>query len=100
MSTPRLFVVDAAIFLLVIVLLITHAQTGISVALVGVIAAGLTLLSAGKGAFQIIKKLDWRTLLFFLGLFVCVAGLEETGGGRANSDVHYFVVIGFPFIYN
>jgi Na+/H+ antiporter NhaD/arsenite permease-like protein len=22
---------------------------------------------------------DWRTLLFFLGLFICVGGLEETG---------------------
>jgi Na+/H+ antiporter NhaD/arsenite permease-like protein len=76
---PGLFVVDAIVFLLVIVLLITHAQTGISVALVGVIAAGLTLLAAGRGALPIIKKLDWRTLLFFLGLFVCVAGLEETG---------------------
>lgn len=74
------------VFLLVIVLLITHAQTGLSVALIGCLAAALTLLFGFKNASPIIKKLDWRTLLFFLGLFVCVGGLEQTGalGTLAN----------------
>lgn len=62
-----------------IVLLVTHAQTGISVALIGVIAAVLTLLAATKDAFHVFKKTDWRTLLFFIGLFICVGRLEETG---------------------
>jgi len=75
----RLFIVDTAIFILVIILLITHAQTGISVALIGVIAASLTLLAAAKGIPHIIKRVDWRTLLFFIGLFIVVGGLEETG---------------------
>lgn len=76
---PRLFKIQSAIFILVVILLVTHAQTGLSVALVGVIAAGLTLLAAGRGIPHVIKGVDWRTLLFFLGLFVCVGGLEETG---------------------
>ncbi len=75
----RLFIVDTVIFILVIILLITHAQTGISVALIGVIAAFLTLLAANKEIPHIIKKVDWRTLLFFIGLFIVVGGLEETG---------------------
>jgi Na+/H+ antiporter NhaD/arsenite permease-like protein len=76
---PRLFKINSAIFILVVVLLVTHAQTGLSVALIGCIAAFLTLLTAAKGAQHIIKRLDWRTLLFFVGLFICVGGLEETG---------------------
>jgi Na+/H+ antiporter NhaD/arsenite permease-like protein len=28
---------------------------------------------------HIIQRVDWRTLLFFVGLFICVGGLEETG---------------------
>ena len=76
---PFLFKIDVVIFILVVILLVTHAQTGLSVALIGCIAASLTLLSAGKGALHIIKRVDWRTLLFFLGLFFCVGGLEETG---------------------
>jgi Na+/H+ antiporter NhaD/arsenite permease-like protein len=78
-TNPRLFKINTAIFILVVILLVTHAQTGISVALIGVIAAFLTLLAASKLALTIIKRVDWRTLLFFVGLFVCVGGLEETG---------------------
>ena len=76
---PHLFKIQTAVFIMLIVLLVTHAQTGLSVALIGCIAASLTLLAAGRGALHIIKRVDWRTLLFFIGLFICVAGLEETG---------------------
>jgi len=76
---PRLFKISTGIFILVVILLVTHAETGLSVALIGVIAALLTLLAAARGALHIIKGVDWRTLLFFIGLFVCVGGLEETG---------------------
>ncbi len=75
----KLFLLHAGIFVLVIILLVTHAQTGISVALIGVIAAVLTLLAASKDALLVLKRIDWRTLLFFIGLFICVGGLEETG---------------------
>jgi len=75
----RLFRINSVIFILVVVLLITHAQTGISVAFIGCLAAALILLAAFKGAPFIIRRVDWRTLLFFIGLFICVGGLEETG---------------------
>jgi Na+/H+ antiporter NhaD/arsenite permease-like protein len=75
----RLFKIYMAVFILIIILLITHAQTGISVALIGCIAATLILLFGSKNASYMIKKIDWQTLLFFLGLFVCVGGLEQTG---------------------
>ncbi len=73
------FALQTGVLILAVALLVTHAQTGISVALVGVIAAALTLLVANRAAFSVVKKIDWRTLLFFLGLFICVGGLEETG---------------------
>jgi Na+/H+ antiporter NhaD/arsenite permease-like protein len=76
---PRLFGINTTILILVVLLLVTHAQTGLSLALIGVIAAALTLLVAARGALHLIKRMDWRTLLFFVGLFICVGGLEETG---------------------
>jgi len=76
---PRLFKISTAIFIVVVVLIVTHAESGLSMAIIGVIAAFLALLAAGRGALHIIKRVDWRTLLFFIGLFVCVGGLEETG---------------------
>ena len=78
-TNPRLFKINTGIFILVVALIVTHAETGLSVALIGVIAAGLTLLATGKGSLHIIKMIDWRTLLFFIGLFITVGGLEETG---------------------
>ena len=74
-----LFIVDLAVFILVIGLLVTHAQSGLSVAAIGVIAGILTLLLAFKKAPGIIRRVDWYSLLFFLGLFITVSGLEETG---------------------
>lgn len=78
-TNPRLFRINAAIFIAVVVLIVTHAETGLSMALIGCIAAFLALLASGKWALHIIKRVDWRTLLFFIGLFICVGGLEETG---------------------
>jgi len=85
-ANPQLFWLLTAIFCLVVVLLITHAETGLSVAAIGVIATILTLMASWKESISIAKRLDWRTLLFFIGLFVCVGGLEETGvlGTLAN----------------
>jgi len=99
---PRLFRIQTAIFIVVVALLVTHAQSGISVALVGCIAAAATLLAAGGGARHIIKRVDWRTLLFFIGLFVCVGGLEETGilrmfagyiGGASGGEIRLAIPI-------
>jgi Na+/H+ antiporter NhaD/arsenite permease-like protein len=75
----RLFRSIVLVFVICIGLLITHAQTGISVASIGCLAAAMTLLFASGHARHILRKVDWRTLLFFFGLFVCVGGLEETG---------------------
>ena len=78
-TNPRLFKINTAIFILVVILIVTHAQTGLSVALIGVIAAAVTLLASTRMALHIIKRVDWRTLVFFIGLFIVVGGLEETG---------------------
>jgi Na+/H+ antiporter NhaD/arsenite permease-like protein len=78
-SNPLTFKLATGVFIIVVILLITHAQTGLSVALIGVIAAILSLIVANKNAVKIIKHIDWKTLLFFLGLFICVGGLEVTG---------------------
>ncbi len=73
------FIVSTVIFLCAVVLLVTHAQTGLTVATIGVFIAVLTLIAAGKHALELMKKVDYPTLLFFVGLFVVVGGLEKTG---------------------
>ncbi len=75
----RLFMIDTTIFIVTIILIVTHAWTGLSIGLIGVIAAILTLATDIKDIGHVFKAVNWQALLFFLGLFVCVGGLEETG---------------------
>lgn len=73
------FIVSTIIFIIAIVLLVTHAQTGLTVAFIGVAIALITLITSFKHIGIILKKVDYKTLLFFIGLFVVVGGLEQTG---------------------
>ncbi len=77
-TDPLHFRINAGIFIAVIILIVTHAESGLSMAFIGVIASAITLLAAGGVAGRIFTRIDWRTLLFFVGLFICVGGLEET----------------------
>ena len=73
------FTISCVIFLCAIVLLVTHSQTGLTVSCIGVFIAAVTLITSGKDALDLLKKVDYKTLLFFVGLFVVVGGLEQTG---------------------
>lgn len=75
----RLFMIDTGIFIVTIILIVTHSTTGLSIGLIGVIAAILTLATDIKDIGHVFRAVNWQALLFFLGLFVCVGGLEETG---------------------
>ena len=69
-TDKRGFIASCIIFLCAVVLLVST---------IGVAIAIVTLIVAGKDALELLKKVDYKTLLFFVGLFVVVSGLEETG---------------------
>lgn len=77
--SKRGFTISCVIFLCAVVLLVTHSQTGLTVSCIGVFIAAVTLITSGKDALDFLKKVDYKTLLFFVGLFVVVGGLEQTG---------------------
>lgn len=52
------FAASCVIFLCAVVLLITHAQTGLTVSFIGVFIAAVTLITAGKDALTLLKKVD------------------------------------------
>ena len=78
-TDKRKFIISCLIFFSAVILLVSHAQTGLTVALIGVVIAAVTLLAAGKDALTLLKKVDYKTLAFFIGLFIVVGGLEESG---------------------
>ncbi len=74
------FAISIVIFAIAIVLLVTHAQTHLTVSAIGVFVAFLTVItSKPKVIKHIFQRLDYKTLLFFIGLFIVVGGLEQTG---------------------
>ena len=75
----REFIISTVIFAIAVALLITHAMTGLTVAFIGTFIAAITLITSGKKAWKLLKRVDYYTLLFFIGLFIVVGGLEETG---------------------
>ena len=78
-TDKKKFGVSCFIFLLAIVLLVTHAQTHLTVSFIGVLIALITMIGAGKNAWMLVRRIDYKTLLFFVGLFIVVGGLEQTG---------------------
>ena len=95
------FVMSIITFAIAVVLLVTHAQTGLTVPTIGVIISVITFLAAPTHIPYILKRVDYKTLLFFTGLFVVVSGLELTGvlgiiakGIRAISGDNPYLMIG------
>ena len=78
-TDKRGFIISTLIFITAVVLLVTHATTGLTVATIGLFIAVITLITAPKHMLETLKKVDYKTLLFFIGLFVVVGGLEQTG---------------------
>lgn len=78
-TDKKAFAISSFIFALAILLLVTHAQTGLTVSTIGIVVALLTLITAGKNAFYLLKRVDYKTIGFFVGLFVVIGGLEKTG---------------------
>lgn len=73
------FTVSCLIFGFAVVMLVTHAQTGLTVAFIGTVITVITLAAYAKYALELLSKVDYKTLLFFIGLFMVVGGLEQTG---------------------
>ena len=73
------FIISCFIFLAAIILLVTHSITGLTVSSIGTFIGIVTLAVSGRKAPVLLKKIDYKTILFFIGLFIVVGGLEQTG---------------------
>ena len=57
----KAFIADVIVFLIAVALLVTVCTNG------------------STGVKEVLRGVDYKTLLFFIGLFISVAGLEQTG---------------------
>ena len=92
------FIISFIIFATAIMLLITHASTHLSVATIGLFIAIITIVTSGRHMLKILKKIDYKTLLFFVGLFIVVGGLEQTGVLELIANIIEKISFGNPYV--
>jgi len=63
----------------ILVVFFIHKPIGIEPATVALAGASVMLAVSRQSLDEVLRGIDWPTLFFFLGLFVMVGGLEETG---------------------
>ena len=68
-----------SIFIFSLVLLVFHQPLHLSVAFIGILGAVLTMLIGGGKLPKMVERIDWRSIIFFAGMFVVVGGLESAG---------------------
>lgn len=73
------FTFSCIIFACAVVMLVTHSETHLTVAFIGTVVTIITLAAFARHAKELLSKVDYKTLLFFIGLFMVVGGLEQTG---------------------
>jgi Na+/H+ antiporter NhaD/arsenite permease-like protein len=78
-TDPRLLVRSLVVLGLVIVGFGLHAVVHIEPSIIALVGAGTMVLVSGIDVSEILEDVEWPTLVFFMGLFVMVAGLVHTG---------------------
>jgi len=94
----RLLVRCLAVLVLMMVGFALHHALHLEPSVIALLGAGLMVLVSGVKASDYLAEVEWTTLVFFMGLFVMVGGLVETGvidriGGWATDAVgdNYFL---------
>jgi Na+/H+ antiporter NhaD/arsenite permease-like protein len=77
----RFIVKSIAVFLLTILGFVLQTHLGVPIYVLALSGAALLMLltQGDSKVHQILQEVEWKTLLFFAGLFVMVGGLQEVG---------------------
>ncbi len=75
----KLLIKSAFVLSLTIILFMLHGVTGYESSTVAIGGAVLLLLISRIRPEKVLHEIEWKTILFFIGLFVMVGGIEESG---------------------
>lgn len=78
-KSKKLLIQSVIILLIVALCFIFHDQLQMQSATIALAAACLMLIIGGQDPEDIILSVEWPTILFFVGLFIVVGGLEKVG---------------------
>ena len=74
-----LFVVGLIAFFYVVIVLVTHHLTHLSVATCALTGALIAMLLGGYKMSKVLMNIDYPTIIFFAGLFIIVGAMEHVG---------------------
>ena len=71
--------ISLAVLALVVVGFVLQGVLDFEVATVALLGAALLLILGRQDPHEALREVEWTTIFFFVGLFMVVAGLDETG---------------------
>lgn len=75
----KLLIKSVCVLSLTIILFMLHGITGLESSTIAIGGAVLLLLISNIRPEKVLHEIEWKTILFFIGLFVMVGGIEESG---------------------
>ena len=74
-----LLIKSVVMILLVILAFIFHDKLGLESSVIALTAAAIMILIGRQDVEETVRGVEWSTIVFFIGLFIVVGGLQETG---------------------
>lgn len=74
-----LLIKSVVMIVLVILAFIFHDKLGLESSVIALTAAAIMILIGRQDVEETVRGVEWSTILFFIGLFIVVGGLQETG---------------------
>ena len=78
-NDPKLMKKSIVMIALVVLAFLFHDQIGLDTPTIALTAGAVMMLIGHVDVEEVVANVEWTTLLFFIGLFVLVGGLEKTG---------------------
>ncbi|MFK7604021.1 SLC13 family permease [Deinococcus sp. SM5_A1] len=78
-TNPRLMKQALGVFAVTLLLFMIGHPIGLEAGLVALTTSTFLMLIADLTPVELFEQVEWTTLLFFMGLFIVVGGLEEVG---------------------
>lgn len=78
-KSSSLMIKSVIVMVFVVAAFILHDVLGMESSIIALTAASIMLLIGKQDPEEIILSVEWSTIVFFIGLFIVVGGLEHTG---------------------
>ncbi len=82
----RLMRISIVMIILVVIAFMVHGKLGIESSTVALTAGTIMMLIGRQDIEDVVRDVEWTTILFFIGLFIVVGGMVQTGVIKLLAD--------------